>query len=292
MIPKIKTEYLKNDFYTVIPINQTQSVFNTVDFQISNPTPTAPSTLYTSKLSTLSTLSTTVITTNVSLKPLIIPISANFNNINQNLNIYSIIKKHIDEEFFKKLTEFGEIHRNLDIKFDLYIKDTDNIDKYNSIINAYQDGQKILNKITNASHYIASQGRVGPGQWIIGNRKTYNYLLKYMSDINLTYNSNNQLMIGKSPFIINNTIEDDIVLVGRKNLIDQPGIHCVILTDNNGCIDIKKASNSFSMTANLMLYYALVEVGSQPFLQYFKMNTKSLSYYRYKKLEKINKIYG
>jgi len=274
MFSKIKPEIFDNNFFTVKYINQPQGSISYVDFQV---TPSLNSFLPAS-------MSPIVMSKNIKLKQLVIPV--NFYSIDTDLfwSIYYTIINEIKREFFKKITVLGEQNRNnQDINFDIIPR---NIKKNNQDV-----GNSILNRLNNASNYLAFQGRIGPAQWLISNKETYNHLLSFMIDLNLTYNKDNHLMINNMSFFVDELVDDDIILVGRKNTVQQPGVHCFILTDEQGNIQFHEISNSMNYN-NLIMYFAIEDFGIQPYLQYFKIHTTDLAYQRYKKLNKIKQIYG
>jgi len=273
MIPKINVKFLENDFYNVKGTNIQNVNIAYIDFlyQQAQTQTLQPSTHF-------NTITPQVYTKNISLtKTLQIPIDY----YTKDKDIFYFIKNELNKEFFKKITILGEQHRLKTINFDIDIQKI----KQNSI----HVGSSILNRLVSISNYIYTESRIGPAQYFISNKKTYNYILSYISDINLTY-KDNKLMIGNTPFIINDSIDDDIILVGRKNSLEQSGVHYLIYTDKNNNIELHEIMGF--MNRNLILHYEIFDIGIGPELQYLKINTQSIAYYRNKKLQKIKAIYN
>ena len=265
---QIKPEYLNNDFYTITPINQQQVQVFCSDFQLSPTSTSIISFTPTSKI------------VNANKKLMIsIPSYTNLIDIDYIKEVFFIIKNEINKDFFKEITMLGEQHRNnQELKFDVIPLDI----KKDSIYL----GDGIYNRLNNACNYLASKNGIGPAEWLISNGKTYNHLLSFMLNMNLVYNKNGQLMINNKPFFIDESITDDILLIGRKNTVNQPGVHCYILTDSNDNILFNEIISS-GMNKSLLMYYAMEDIGSHSYLQYFKINTTNLAYQRYKKIKKI-----
>jgi len=275
MLPRIESKLFKNDFYEVKGVNTQKCSISFVDFQYSAP-PTN---------SNWGTISPNSYNKTFNLKQLkiTVPSFLNFNDIKDVYLIYQTIKHQIDKEYFKKITDLGEQHRiNGDIKIDITHRQLDKGDPH----------RIIFSRLINASNYLATEGRIGPAQWITSNKKTYNFFLSYLKDINLSYDQNNNLIIGNIKYIINDLIDDDIVLLGRNNNIDGPGVRCFFLTDERDNLIINEIMNPASMNKDLIIHYAVEDFGAQPHLQYFKINTKDISYYRYLKLKKIKETYN
>ena len=208
------------------------------------------------------------------------------------------IKNELNKEFIKKVTELGEKNRdNAPPKFDLYVdewrrKDSPSFmgDYDNEESRDHGIARRIVAKINNISNYIATTARVGPAQYLLSNIRTYNFILNYLKDYILF--KDNQLFIGGIKYVVDNNVEDDIIVVGRKNALDQPGVHCVLLTDENGYVNVYEHADPINFNTNAVLGYAIIDVGFNPEYHYFKMKTRSLAYYRNQKLQKIKQIYG
>lgn len=268
-LPRINLEILKNNFYSV---NCAKNINNTISFIDFTTTST--------------TISPNIFQKNFTLNKLSISLGNSYkynyynNQINFQYSLYNQIRNELNKVFFEKITKLGELHRRGDIKFDLDIKDkSENM------------GRRIYSRLLNVSNYIATQGRIGPAQWFVSNTKTYNYVLSNLIDMTLNYNSSNELMIGNTPYIINDLVDDDVILLGRQNKMDTAGVHCFILSDDNNNIDVQQITYPTG-DSELIMFYAIEDIGLHSEYQFFKINTRSLSYYRYKKLEKIKELYN
>ena len=277
MVHKINAQLFDNKFFTIKndKTNSSSVTVHCIDIQYSNQ--------YISQ--SPSTVPPMLFQKTFKFNPINILFERNFmsdyrNEIN---HLYNNIKNTIFNDFFKKVAILGEQNRLTNIKFDIDISE---IKKNSSNI-----GRSIIARLNNASNYIASQGRLGPAQWFASNNKTYVYILSYMTDLNLTYNNDGQLMIGNAPFIINDLIDDDMILLGRKNSIEQPGIHCIFKTDSDSNIRFQEYSSiGYRDNINFITEYAMDDIGSKPCLQYFKINTRSIGYYRKLKLQRLKEI--
>jgi hypothetical protein len=276
MIPIINASLFENPFYTVTPINQPTAQISYIDFAYS---PTSSNT-FTNSPSNLITISPTFISKIIKVKQLIIPLNPYIEP--EPFYLYNIIKNEINKDYFNRITVLGEQHRKLDLNFDIIIREIEKT--------THNVGRVIINRLNMTNSYIASQGRIGPAHWITANKKTYNMILSYLKNEDLVYNQSMIPMIGNIPFIINDAIADDIILIGRKNDIKQPGVHCFILVNEQKNIEFQEISNMSIYNTNLVLYYALEEFGNQPFTQYMKIDTENLASKRYKKLKRIESL--
>lgn len=272
MIPIINADLFENPFYTVKPINQPTAQVSYVDFVWAPPT----------NSSNFGTITPSIMSKTINVKKLVIPIDPYLNYKIEPLYLYNLIKNEINKDFFSVVTNLGEQHRKLDLKFDIIIRD---IKKTNKNV-----GRVIISRLNMTSSYIATQSRIGPAHWFTANSKTYNYILSHLQDEVLTYNQDMIPMIGTTPFIINDSIDDDIILVGRKNKIDSSGVHCFILTNEQKSIEFQEIMNTGFYNKDLVMYYAMEDIGNSSYKQYMKINTETLAYERYKKLKRIESL--
>ena len=274
-IPPINVQIFKNDYYSVNPVKKINNTLSFIDFNTSIPQPTSAS---------YPTITPNIYQKNFTLNKLSISIGNSYKYNNNQINfqyfLYDQIKNELNKVFFNKITKLGELHRSGDVNFDI-----------SNISNNEKSGKRIYARLLNANNYIAAQGRFGPAQWIISNTKTYNYILSQLIDLTLNYNSSSQLLIGNAPYIINDLIDDDIILLGRQNQMESSGVHSFLLCDNNGNIELQLITYSTG-DSEVQLYYGIEDIGLHPEYQFMKINTRSISYYRYKKLEKIKEIYN
>ena len=278
---KIKAELFDNPLYTVTHTNTDKLSVSFVDFN------TTPAT----NLS-MSSITPSVIIKNIQLHRLDISIpNTRFQNnaeLQETHILYNYIKNEINKEYFKIITKLGEKNR-IDAPtaaFDVFI-DTLKKDKTPNI------GRRIYSKFLSASSYIASNGRMGPAQWLTSNFKTYKYILNYL-DMELVYDNNSNLLIGNIPYLVNDLIDDDSILIGRKNSITQTGCHCTILTDKDGYIITNEHVNTeyYDYNKTISVYFSVDDFGITPQTQFLKIGTRSLTYYRCKKLQRIKELYG
>jgi hypothetical protein len=156
---------------------------------------------------------------------------------------------------------------------------------------------KIQNKLNLLKGNIGFKGRLGPANFLISNHKVFRYLCEQADSMTFSSKDKNLYTLDNMNYIVDQNIPDDIMIAGRKNNTQQPGIHCLILTDKNGFIDIDRHEITYQCfppekRVDYAIQYAIVDVGSEPELQYYTINTTDISYIRYKKLKKIKEIYG
>jgi len=270
MIPKIKPDKLDNKFFIIKGTNNNISSLYYLDTTITN--------------SSLVLKPSTTISMDVNTKTFKIDnrielnISKTFNNFN-----FNDIKDIINKDFINKITKLGKQNRNdyKDINLDISVKEY-----------KFDISRKIRSKFNSASNIIGSIGRLGPAQYTISNSKTYDYILSYINKDDILVFDNAILNIGGMPYLIDNSIEDDIILFGRKNEIDRTGVHCLILTDDDNNIRFDKIDSPYSPYSKLIMYYKLIEIGNEIQTQYLSINTRDITHFRYKKLQRIKELYG
>ena len=168
----------------------------------------------------------------------------------------------------KKFTKLAEIegdksrekgpYSNIDgtkvSKFDMDYSNIDGLDQH-------MIDRKIITKINLMSSYIAVDGRIGPGHYIITNSKTNEFLLnlygKYGGYDRLTYAVDDQL-------------EDGKVVMGRKNDERQPGI---ILAIYENSLENVVYNEERKLCVNFK--YSFTSVGFHPEKQYYTMYIKN-----------------
>ena len=110
--------------------------------------------------------------------------------------------------------------------------------------------QAIL-KIHAVQNLIAVNGRIGEGEYILMNEKTYNkYIERLQEPVNIK-------------FIIDDNIPDNAFVMGRKTTQEQPGILGIILTDKLGNIAYNITDDKVKLTASL------VSIGFHPQRQFY-----------------------
>jgi len=284
---KIKVELFDNNYYIVKGVNNITSNISYVDFTISQPI------ISMGLVSSPMSVSPNIFTKTIQLHRLDIPVNKfkNIDDLQETHTIYKYIKNAINKEYFKIISELGEKNRIdspisfFDIFIDKLRKETET--------DIPSIGRRIYSKFVSAGSYISSNGRIGPAQWLISNIKTYNYIINYLDmDLNIVHDNKGNLLIGNMPYFVEESVYDDIILIGRKNNTSQPGIHCNILTDNDGYIIIQENVNIGYYQKMLSVFFSVDDIGITPQTQFLKINTRSLGYYRYKKLQRIKELYG
>jgi len=165
-------------------------------------------------------------------------------------DIETSLSNHLDSEFIQ-LVKYVSIKNRISNKiinenFDISIE---------KLINEFGNAsaiEKIIFKLNNCSSYIATNGRIGPAQYIITSEKINNFILSE-ENINNVY----------FKLYINRNIENENIIVGRKNDIDQPGISLII--NENSFNDITSDNGKLIMN----LKYKFSVNGFYPEKQYF-----------------------
>ncbi len=286
---QIPISVFNNDFYSINGVNAINVNISYMDFQYS--TTTCTTTIPTGNGSYPITVSPNVFTKSIQLDYLDIsfnPYSRNSDIENMKL-LFDNIRVELNKSYFKRLTDLGEKHRITAPmnSFDINMRDI----KLKCKLEKKSVSRNIISKLMMASNYIAAIGRFGPAQWILSNSNTYKYILENIESDDLTF-SNNIMTFGNIPYVVNDLIDDDIMLLGRKNDSTSPGLHCFILTDKNNNIHISEIINSYDYQKTYRIYYKIEEIGINPEYNFLKLNPRTLSYYRAKKLKRIKEVYG
>lgn len=271
MIPKIKPEQLENKFFTIKGTTNIDTTVMFVDFQYS---PGPSMNLLNNNASNLNSIPT--ISPNVYQKTFHLN-SLTFTNIDINLEI---IQNELYKEYFKILSELGDQHREKSPakNFDINVSEMRR--------KGMAPDRGIIAKFNSASNLIAVEGRIGPAQFIVSNSKTYNYILNYIGQMQFLYKGN-ELWIGNMPYVIDENVENNKILLSRKNRIDQPGIHCAIMVDEEGYILFQEIVNPNNFETKLVMNFCVDSVGFHPHYQVMKIDTRSIAYYRNQKLLRI-----
>jgi len=117
----------------------------------------------------------------------------------------------------------SNINLNLVLKHDLNKSNYENNES---------DIRKIITRINMCSGILAMEGRIGPANFILIGRDNWDYFYEIESMINDQNQNINGSIMGMQ-LIYENKIDADKVILGRKNKIDQPGIH--IIEDLENC---------------------------------------------------------
>ena len=277
MTPKIKVELFDNDLYTVKGSIQQKTTLSFIDG--------CDSTWLSALISNNATVSVNAYTKQINLIPLLISVDINIDmtDIINVHHIYNEIKIELNKEFIKKVKELGEKNRN-NTEYDIIISQIKK--KYSD---EYQAERYMVSKFNRNNNYITTQNRIGPCNWLISNSETYNYILENISDLR-EYDKNSHPIIGNMPYIISDFVKDDIIIMGRKTKLEQPGLNCIIQMDKDGYIVFDEIINSSSRI--LRMYCAIIDTWVNPEYNYLNVRIRDIKYYRKKKLEKIKEIYG
>jgi hypothetical protein len=277
MSPNIKLEELNDSLFTIQAVNSNIIDISYMDYKTNNYTYTAqtyitPGTICLEFIKKTFKLDTRL---NININKY-----SQYSQVDYHEHFIKIINSEIQKSFIKEISKLGEENRNenLDIidRLDINIKLLKN--KYDDITTSKQ----IYSKFISVGSVIAQKGRIGPANFLISNAKTYNYILSHLIGINHVYD-NKILQIGSSGFHIHNSVDDGIILVGRKNKIDTIGTHCLILADDDGYIKFDELGN---------MHYCIASLGDNTKSQYISLNSRTLSYYRKEKLKKLNSLNG
>jgi len=277
MNPTINILELDNDMFTISPVNELRCQISYMSYNSNATQHIIPSSnTYPSQLSI--NLNSKII----SLKRISFSINRNYTEDQINSYVKSIVKTELRSKFIPIILELGNkniFNINSDTKkidnFDIII---DKIEKKHSQEIGNKKNDKIRNdicsKINISSSYIAINGRIGPANFYLSNSKTHNFLNKYLYDGN------------KVKYEIDNSIKESCIIIGRKNTIDNNGVHCFIYSDNKKNIIFDKTETPYS--TDYSFYYSIESIGSSSENQYLSLHTKSISQYRLEKIKKIN----
>lgn len=197
------------------------------------------------------------------------------------------LSQHISKEIVLKVFEMGDINRQsapgynpaavnggttiFDFNVDTYFTSGAPGGETSQSLQA-----QLLTKVRKASNYIATDGRVGPGTFIVTNGGLASILMqasKYtLSPSDASQNAPGQLYpMGKiegmtlyvDPYM---NYSDNRILVGRKNNVDQPGVIFVPYLMAQSINLISEAT--FAPRMLLRSRYAVTQVGFFPQKQY------------------------
>lgn len=194
----------------------------------------------------------------------------------------------ISKELVQKISELAEINRVSHntpkvagvSKFDL------NVDAYLTTISTgmaettHSVQRKLIAKINNASNFIANDGRVGPGQYIVTNGNIASVIQDIagyqINPVNAKMNINGQLYpVGKlgqmdiyvDPFM---RWDDNRIFIGRKNTADQPGILFLpyLMAQQISLV----SENTWAPKMLIRSRYAIADVGFFPEKQFISIH--------------------
>lgn len=202
------------------------------------------------------------------------------------------LSQTISKEIIYKLFELGELNRQsapllssvpapyntvFDFDVDAYFAGTA---PGGETSNSAQ--RKLLTRLDAASNFIATEGRIGPAQYMVTNAKIAAILKTasgyQLSPIKHSLNANGQMypvgQIGDITLYVDpyQKYNDDRILLGRKNAPDQPGVIFVPYLMAQSISLISEAT--FAPRMLLRSRYAVVDVGFFPQKQYMTVRLK------------------
>lgn len=198
-----------------------------------------------------------------------------------------ILIENIEKDFLIEAQKMGYKNRktlNKETEFDIVLKNKNNSKDF------------IINKLYLLQYHFHKKTTLGGYNFLASNFLTYINLRNYFDETIKCGTVKDKYTLNGVPYIINNCLDEDVILVGRKNNMEQPGIHCFILTDKekNLDIDMVEISSFDTYKTNKMyrLYYKIDDIGLTPENQYLIIKTSDLQSNRYKKLNRIKELYN
>lgn len=196
----------------------------------------------------------------------------------------------ISKQIISKITEMADKNRaawttpkdNAGLsKFDF------NVDTYLAVGAATPGGEtthsiqrKLIAKINNASNYIATEGRVGPAQYLVTNGNLASVIQDVagytINPVKSNVNANGQLFpmgnIGNISIYVDpyQRWDDNRIFLGRKNSIEQPGLVFVPYLMAQSIQIISEATWAPRML--IRSRYAVADIGFFPWKQFMTIN--------------------
>ena len=196
----------------------------------------------------------------------------------------------ISKQIVAKITELSDKNRvawttpkdnNGDPKFDF------NVDAYLAVGAATPGGEtthsvqrKLIAKINNASNFIATEGRVGPAQYLVTNGNLASVLQDVagytLNPTKSNLNANGQLYpmgsVGNVSIYVDpyQRWDDNRIFLGRKNSVDQPGLIFVPYLMAQSIQLISEATWAPRML--IRSRYAVADIGFFPWKQFMTIN--------------------
>ena len=207
------------------------------------------------------------------------------------------LSQTISKEIIYKLFELGELNRqsaplNVGVAAPYNTVFDFDVDQY--FASAAPGGEtsnsaqrKLLTRIDAASNFIATEGRLGPAQYMVTNAKIAAILKTasgyFINPVKHSMNPNGQLYpvgsVGDITVYVDpyQKYSDDRILLGRKNNPDQPGVIFVPYLMAQSISLISEAT--FAPRMLLRSRYAVVDVGFFPQKQYMSIHMKDTKGY-------------
>lgn len=170
----------------------------------------------------------------------------------KNDDMISSIEDYLNNEFIRLAEIEGEKNKVYDIDYKELLEK-----------NSHQfilSNRTVVTKLNFMSFYIATEGRIGKGDFLISNEKTNKFILNCFDD---AQNSNNFKLI------VDKGLEDGKIIMGRKNDFSQPGI-ILILNENSFKNIVYKDNKQY---VNLIYSFSLEGLKSEK--QYLIINIKN-----------------
>ena len=200
------------------------------------------------------------------------------------------LSQTISRQIVDKLFEMGDLNRNSapvsggGTIFDL---DTSYVTGGPGGETTHAVQRKLISKMMSASHYLASEGRIGPAQFAVTNGR----LAAALADVSgYTVNTVNANVAGKGQLYPVGTLngiqiyvdpymkyDDDRILIGRRNQVDQPGIVFIPYLMAQSISLISEATRAPRLF--LRSRYAITEVGFFPQKQYMTIQVTDADNY-------------
>jgi hypothetical protein len=196
------------------------------------------------------------------------------------------LSQTISKQIVSKIFEMGELNRNSAPKYSGSLTNIANqtiFDLDTEYVTAGPNGEtthavqrKLITKIAHASNYIATEGRVGPAQFIVTNgglAAALQDIAGYtLNPVKSKLNGSGQLYpvgsIGDISIYVDPYMKynDNRIVLGRKNNPDQPGVIFVPYLMAQSISIISEAT--FAPRMLLRSRYAITEIGWFPEKQY------------------------
>lgn len=219
----------------------------------------------------------------------------------------TLLMENIRNVFLKKAVYLGELNRihhdeftpspdkfDLNIpefrKKDLVIKKMDEnrvvLEKYNQIESITR---RIIPQLNRCGSWIATNGRIGPGIYLLMNNDTYKYLEPYFSLIgnfykkeqfdefykvyinrerNINFDKDVKAKLQGFEIITDDRLNDDIIIQGRKNGSHIFGLLTLIWCDEDGNILYEAKENGIEFK------YNVIDIGFRSWTQFYSIHLK------------------
>lgn len=200
------------------------------------------------------------------------------------------LSQTISRQIVNKLFEMGDLNRNsapVSGSGTIFDLDTSYVTGGPGGETTHAVQRKLISKMMSASHYLASEGRIGPAQFAVTNGR----LAAALSDVaGYTVNTVNANVAGKGqlyPVGTMNGIQvyvdpymkynDDRILIGRRNQVDQPGVVFIPYLMAQSISLLSEATRAPRLF--LRSRFAITEIGFFPQKQYMTIEVTDADNY-------------